>query len=105
MHGPFGIEVYIKNTVNKSDEEYEQGVKEIHPFLKSLPGFVSVTYYNVDELDYRIVISISDEASTDQAVEILRNSLKDINPDYRVSKAEVVLGEFVDQVLAGIIQR
>jgi hypothetical protein len=105
MHGPFGIEVYIKNSVNKSDEVYEQGVKEIHPFLKSLPGFVSVTYYNLDELDYRIVISFSDESTTDQAVEILQNTLKDINPDAKVSKAEVVLGEFVDQVLAGKIQR
>jgi hypothetical protein len=101
MHGPYGIAVYLRNTDNKPDEVHEQAVKEFHPFLKTLPGFVSVIYYNVDELDYHIVISFSDEASTDSAIEILRNILK----EGKVSKAEVATGEFVDQVLEGKIQR
>lgn len=105
MHGPFGIEVYSKNTTNKSDEEYEQVVRDLHPFLKSLPGFESVIYYNVDLMDYRIVLSMSDESATDQAVEILRDMLKDIDPEAKVSKAEVVSSELVDQILAGIIER
>jgi hypothetical protein len=103
VHGPYGVAIYDRNSSNRPDEEYHQGVNQLHPFIKSLPGFLSVTYYNVDELDYHFVIAFSDEPSTDNAVEKLRNIMSSVAPDAKISKAEVVPGELVDKILASEI--
>lgn len=101
MHGPYGVAFYAKNTSGRPDADIEKDVlQNIHPLLKSLAGFQSVVYYNVDEMDYYFVISFADEASTDQALEKLKG-LAASEPGARVEKAEVVTGELVDRLLAG----
>lgn len=100
MHGPYGIAYYRRNTTNMPDEEIEQAVRtQLHPLIKSLPGFRSVMYYNIDELEYYFVISFVDEASTDSALQQLQALAESTGA--KVSKAEVVTGELVDQMIAG----
>ncbi len=107
MHGPYGIVVHFRKPSNISDEVAEKGTLEAHLLYKSLPGFRSVVYFNINEEEYTAAISFYTEKAASNALEPVRKGVLARIPNAVVSKGEVAPGEFVDEFIAkgGNVQR
>jgi hypothetical protein len=107
MHGPYGIVLQFRNIDKQPDVEIERETIETHQFIKSLPGFRSVMYFNIDEEFYTAAISFDTEEAVDNALAQVGPIVAAKRPHATVSKAELVPGELVDYEMAnpGSLQR
>jgi hypothetical protein len=107
MHGPYGIVINFRKPSSLTDQDVEKAADRAHRILKTLPGFRSVVYFNVNEEDYGVAISFYTQKATDDALESIRQQVQAAYPNAVVSKGEVVPGEFVDEFIAkeGNVQR
>jgi hypothetical protein len=95
MHGPYGIVLQYDNTSNTSDQEIEKRAIAFHQLIKSLPGFRSAMYYNINEQHYCAAFSFETEPATDSALEIVRPVLAAKIPNMTLVKTEVVPGDII----------
>ena len=107
MHGPYGVVIRYRKPSNISDSDIEKSVGESHKMIKSIPGFRSVLYFNVNEEDYAVAVAFYTEKAADDAIEPIRERVQARIPEAVVSKAEVAPGDFVDEFIAkdGQVQR
>jgi hypothetical protein len=107
MHGPFGIVIHFKRPAIISEQDVEKFTGEAHSAFKTLPGFRSVVYFNINEEEYTAAVSFYTEKAASNALEPIRNRLLPMIPAAIVSRTEVVPGEFVDEFIAkgGNVQR
>lgn len=107
MNGPYGIVIRFTRPTNIGDSEVEKTAQEVHKIYRSLPGFRSVMYYNIDEKEYAVVLAFFTRKSAEDALDPISKSVKGRVPDVSVSMAAVSTGDFVDEVIAtgGRVQR
>ena len=100
MHGPYGIVIRFRRPPNLPEDAVEKATAEAHFAYKALPGFRSVTYFNINEEEYTAAIAFYTERAADNALEPIRKAVLSKIPDAVVSKGEVVPGDFVDELVA-----
>ena len=70
---------------NLSDSDIEKAVGESHKMYKSIPGFRSIQYFNINEEDYVVAIAFYTEKAADNATELIRMCVKARIPQALVS--------------------
>ncbi len=100
MHGPYGIVIRFRKPEGLTDADVEGPTVEAHRFYKTLPGFRSAMYFNIDEEEYTAAVSFFTEETADSALEVIRGRVLAVLPHASVVKSEVVPGESIDEFIA-----